>query len=94
MAQRAEQRRRFKAVLCNKPRTYAQIREERKRSTKEGTAMIIPQTASYLEDAFDDERVLDGFFLVIFLNLSTYHAPGAVSVFSAHPPVFQCYILI
>ena len=65
MAQRAEQRRRFKAVLCNKPRDFEAIRQERKRSEKEGTAIIPP--ALYTEETEDDIKVLDGFFLVRYL---------------------------
>ena len=62
-AQRAEQRRRFKAVLCSKPRSYDQIKEERRRAEKDGTA-IIPPAFELEEDDEDETTVLDGFFLV------------------------------
>ena len=64
MSHQAEQRRRFKAVLCTKPRTFDQIREERKRSERTGQPFIAPEME--LEDVEDeeDDRVLDGFFLV------------------------------
>ena len=64
MAARAEQRRRFKAVICAKPRDYETIRQERKRAEKEGTA-IVPPAVLDEEDAEEDTKVLDGFFLVI-----------------------------
>ncbi|XP_070173868.1 X-ray radiation resistance-associated protein 1-like isoform X2 [Littorina saxatilis] len=63
VAHRAEQRRRFKAVLCAKPRTYSRIREERKRAEDEGVGM----TASQFEEAEQEESeqpVLDGYFLM------------------------------
>ena len=63
MAHRAEQRRRFKAVLCAKPRTYSRIREERKRAEDQGIRM----TASQFEEEEEkdiDQPVLDGYFLV------------------------------
>ena len=62
-AQRVEQRRRFKAVLCAKPRTFHEIRDERKRSEKTGQA-IVPPVLYKMEDDEEDGRVLDGFFLV------------------------------
>ncbi|XP_060073090.1 X-ray radiation resistance-associated protein 1-like [Ylistrum balloti] len=63
IAQRAEQRRRFKAVLCTKPRTYSRIKGERKRAEKQGTALA---TQSFIDDDEDVEEapVLDGFFLM------------------------------
>ncbi|CAH1780666.1 unnamed protein product [Owenia fusiformis] len=57
---KAEQRRRFKAVLCNKPKTYSQIKAERKRSVKQGTVMS--ETIN-TEDT-EDLELLDGFFLM------------------------------
>ena len=63
VAHRAEQRRRFKAVLCAKPRTYSRIREERKRAEDQGIRM----TASQFEEEEEkdiDQPVLDGYFLV------------------------------
>ena len=63
MAHKAEQRRRFKAVLCAKPRTYSRIRGERKRAEDQGVRM----TASHFdeeEDEEEDKPVLDGYFLV------------------------------
>lgn len=63
MAHKAEQRRRFKAVLCAKPRTYSRIREERKRAEDQGIRM----TASQFEEEEEkdvDQPVLDGYFLV------------------------------
>ncbi|XP_033759734.1 X-ray radiation resistance-associated protein 1-like [Pecten maximus] len=63
VAQRAEQRRRFKAVLCTKPRTYSRIKGERKRAEKQGTILA---TQSFINDDEDLEEppVLDGFFLM------------------------------
>ena len=34
VAQRAEQKRHFRAVLCSAPKTYSQIKEERRRAEK------------------------------------------------------------
>ena len=62
VAHAVEQRRRFKAVLCTKPtRTFSQIREERKRAEKTGSN-IVPLTVGGYSD--DEEKSLDGFFLV------------------------------
>ncbi|XP_069103439.1 X-ray radiation resistance-associated protein 1-like [Argopecten irradians] len=64
VAQRAEQRRRFKAVLCTKPRTYSRIKGERKRAEKQGSILA---TQSFINDDDDDVEeppVLDGFFLM------------------------------
>lgn len=66
VSQRAEQRRRFKAVLCAKPRTYSRIKEERKKAEREGT-QITMAVQSLAEDEMEEEDeapVLDGFFLV------------------------------
>ncbi|XP_076453924.1 X-ray radiation resistance-associated protein 1-like [Babylonia areolata] len=63
VAHRAEQRRRFKAVLCTKPRTYSRIREERKRAEEQGVRL----TAGQFQDDSDeksDTPVLDGYFLM------------------------------
>ncbi|GFR71749.1 X-ray radiation resistance-associated protein 1 [Elysia marginata] len=70
IAHHAEQRRRFKAVLCAKPRTYSRLKEERKKSELHGTKL---GTYKYNEDtdedeaeeeAEDDGAILDGFFLM------------------------------
>ena len=65
MAQKAEQRRHFKAVLCAKPKTYAQIKHERKEKEKEERRKKNPP--STLDDFRADNStsgMLDGFFLV------------------------------
>ena len=63
VAHTAEQRRRFKAVLCTKPvRTFSQIREERKRAEKTGSSIIPPTQDGYSDE--EEEKPLDGFFLV------------------------------
>ncbi|RUS78772.1 hypothetical protein EGW08_013456, partial [Elysia chlorotica] len=70
IAHHAEQRRRFKAVLCSKPRTYSRLKEERKKSELHGTKL---GTYKFNEDTDDDEEeeeaeddgaILDGFFLM------------------------------
>ena len=63
LAARAEQRRRFKAVICAKPRDFDLIRQERRRAEKEGTAIVPPIVDDSEED---DTKPLDGFFLVDF----------------------------
>lgn len=63
MAQRAEQRRRFKAVLCTKPRTYSRLKGERKRAEKHGQ-MAALAAQSFVEEELEEAPVLDGFFLV------------------------------
>ena len=66
IAQRAEQRRRFKAILCTKPKTYARIKEERRRAEKQGTS-ITEQFQHAEEQEKEEEKevpTLDGFFLV------------------------------
>jgi hypothetical protein len=61
VAYRAEQRRRFKAVLCAKPRTYSRIREERKRAEEEG----VPLSRGHIDEEEDQQApILDGYFLV------------------------------
>ncbi|CAC5372085.1 X-ray radiation resistance-associated protein 1 [Mytilus coruscus] len=64
--QKAEQRRRFKAVLCTKPKTYAQIKEERKRSDREGTSFNPAEIPNLDEDEEEQQEApaLDGFFLM------------------------------
>lgn len=63
MAQKAEQRRRFKAVLCTKPHDFDTIRDERRQAEKEGRAIIFP--AAFDDgDQEEEGRTLDGFFLV------------------------------
>ncbi|XP_035827301.1 X-ray radiation resistance-associated protein 1 isoform X2 [Aplysia californica] len=67
IAHHAEQRRRFKAVLCTKPRTYARIKEERKKSELTGTkldAQKFEDEGDQDEDGDDEEKFLDGFFLM------------------------------
>ena len=55
--QRVEQRRRFKAFLCAKPKDYAQIKAERKKNEK-----VTSPESDKEED--EDIKILDGFFLV------------------------------
>ncbi|XP_033637253.1 X-ray radiation resistance-associated protein 1-like [Asterias rubens] len=65
VAQKAEQRRHFKAVLCAKPKTYAQIKHERKEKEKEERRKKNPP--STLDDFRADNStsgMLDGFFLI------------------------------
>ena len=66
MAHKAEQRRRFKAVLCAKPLTYNDIHEYRQRGEKAGDAGSVPPPTVKDEphDVDDRENTLDGFFLV------------------------------
>jgi len=63
VAQKAEQRRRFKAFICSKPCTYEEIRNERKKAERNNTA-IIPPYHHTDEDDEDENKLLDGFFLV------------------------------
>lgn len=66
VSQKAEQRRRLKAVLCAKPRTYSRIKEERKKAEREGTQITMP-VQSLAEGEIEEEEeapALDGFFLV------------------------------
>ncbi|KAK6194382.1 hypothetical protein SNE40_000023 [Patella caerulea] len=65
VSHRAEQRRRFKAVLCTKPRTYSRIKEERKKCEKEGTSLTDCKFEEQVEED-DEEEVpnLNGFFLM------------------------------
>ena len=70
VAHTAEQRRRFKAVLCTKPaRTFSKIREERKRAEKVGRN-IVASTQIGSSDEEEEEKILDGFFLVIIIQLN------------------------
>ena len=69
VAHRAEQRRQFKAILCNKPKTYARIKEERRKAEKEGTTINEQNVEGSKEtegegEEKEDAPVLDGFFLV------------------------------
>ena len=65
MAHRAEQRRRFKAILCNKPKTYARIKEERRKAEKQGTTLSEQNEGEDEGEGEEKEApVLDGFFLV------------------------------
>ncbi|XP_013397542.1 X-ray radiation resistance-associated protein 1 [Lingula anatina] len=57
---RAEQRRRFKAVLCSKPKTYSQIKEEKKQSA---APISTPRLQGNLSDEEEGET-LDGFYLM------------------------------
>ena len=61
-------------MLCAKPRTYARIKEERKKSEIQGTKL----TAHKFDEEFDneeevenadEEKILDGFFLVCYFSL-------------------------
>ena len=67
VAHNAEQRRRFKAVLCSKLRTFEEIREQRKKSEVEGMALILPATNTVSTEE-DDQKLLDVYFLVIFFR--------------------------
>lgn len=72
IAHRAEQRRRFKAVLCTKPRTYSRIREERKKTERLGTTLDGQKFDEDEEEEEEEAPTLDGFFLVritVFLYL-------------------------
>ncbi|ESP05046.1 hypothetical protein LOTGIDRAFT_230081, partial [Lottia gigantea] len=64
VSHRAEQRRRFKAVLCTKPRTYSRIKEERKKSELEGKSITECKLDVEEEDDEDEGPILDGFFLM------------------------------
>lgn len=63
VAHRAEQRRRFKAVICSRPKTYNTIKHERRKAelVKKG---IVDDTMLKEELGTDEDAVLDGFFLV------------------------------
>ncbi|KAL4220511.1 X-ray radiation resistance-associated protein 1 [Mactra antiquata] len=66
VAQRAEQRRRFKAILCTKPKTYARIKEERRRAEKQGTTLTEQLQVADEQEEEEEKEVptLDGFFLM------------------------------
>ncbi|KAL3847386.1 hypothetical protein ACJMK2_018301 [Sinanodonta woodiana] len=64
VAQRAEQRRRFRAVLCTQPKTYDQIKEERRRAEKEGTNISAQDFDAVDEEKQAEAPLLDGFFLM------------------------------
>jgi hypothetical protein len=64
VAHRAEQRRHFKVVLCSKPRTFDEIRNQRRKAEKDGTPIVLPPPSQDKDDS-DDGNTLDGFFLVI-----------------------------
>ncbi|XP_022098597.1 X-ray radiation resistance-associated protein 1-like isoform X2 [Acanthaster planci] len=66
VAQRAEQRRHFKAVLCAKPKTYAQLKHERKERDKEEKRKRQPPSSPdvYAEADTTTPGLLDGFFLL------------------------------
>lgn len=52
-------------MLCTKPKTYAQIKEERKRADREGIAFNPADIQNVDEDEEQPEApALDGFFLV------------------------------
>ena len=53
-------------MLCTKPLTYSRIKEERKKSELQGTKLVQQRFEGDEDDeeAQDDEKVLDGFFLV------------------------------
>ncbi|XP_002738623.1 X-ray radiation resistance-associated protein 1-like [Saccoglossus kowalevskii] len=65
VSHRAEQRRRFKAILCTKPKTYDDLKQERKQQEKEARARARASASSTVAGE-DDETpgLLDGFFLL------------------------------
>ena len=63
VAHAAEQRRRFKAVLCTKPaRTFSQIRGERIKAERTRNNTGLPMQVDSSDG--NDDKALDGFFLV------------------------------
>lgn len=60
VAQRAEQRRRFKAVLCAKPKDYARVHADRIKGTKQSS----DGNEQEEEEEEGETNILDGFFLV------------------------------
>ena len=65
VAHKAEQRRRFKAVLCAKPLSYNAVHEQRQKADKSGSAIVPPPTIKdEPHDGGEHEHSLDGFFLV------------------------------
>lgn len=64
MEHATEQKRRFRAVLKTKPRTFSQIGEERRKAEQAGTNIAI-QTTNLVSDDEEEDKILDGFFLVI-----------------------------
>ncbi|KAL5004765.1 hypothetical protein ScPMuIL_018221 [Solemya velum] len=61
VAYNEEEKRRFKAILCSKPRTYSRIREERKKAEREGTRLTAD---NFIGDEAEETPILDGFFLM------------------------------
>ncbi len=63
-ARKVEDRRRFRAVLSTtkEPRTFSQIREERRKAEKAGTEIVAPTVVSSSDG--EEDKALDGFFLV------------------------------
>ena len=77
VSHQAEQRRRFKAVLCANPLTYEQLKEQRRRSEKgsrgpQTQTFIIPPPSLDEEDLEDEDKILDGFFLVKIRLISKF----------------------
>lgn len=69
MAHQDEQKRRFKAVLCSKPRTYSSIKETRKKAETEGAKLdnhdfAVGKDEANAGDNNSDVKILDKFFLV------------------------------
>ncbi|KAH9512387.1 X-ray radiation resistance-associated protein 1 [Bulinus truncatus] len=60
--QQTEQKRRLKALLTSKPLTYARIKEERKKTEKQG--LKLESHAFENEEEEQDGKILDGFFLM------------------------------
>ena len=68
VAHAAEQRRRFKAVLCTKPaRTFSQIRGERIKAERSRNNTVLPMQVDSSD--WEDDKALDGFFLVQSQNI-------------------------
>ncbi|XP_038050347.1 X-ray radiation resistance-associated protein 1-like [Patiria miniata] len=66
VAQKAEQRRHFKAVLCAKPKTYSQLKHERKEKEKEERRRRQPPSSpdAFVEANTTTPGLMDGFFLL------------------------------
>ena len=90
-AHRAEQRRRFKAVVCAKPpRTYSRIRQERIAAEREQDD-ITPEP-----EIFSSGAILDGFFLMKHCcvedpsDLCSFNISGQ-GIVEARPDDFQLF---
>ena len=62
VAQKAEERRRFKAVLCVKPWTYSSLKEERWLGVNQAPPVTFPALSH--NDLDSEYKLLDGFYLV------------------------------